>query len=199
MTLQQEIFRAIASHKKGWVFSACDLTDKFTKKQVNKALYCLLKSGKIRRIARGMYDFPRQSRLFDELRNPSMDKIIAAYARRDKLTLEVFGETALNYFHLSTQIPAKNIFMSSGKSRTYTLFNGVEIEFRNATPRDIGFKYKMSSIVVRALKTLGKRHINDEVIQRIRERIAPNMRSKILDDTKGTTPFVYEAIKQICA
>ena len=199
MTLQKEIFRAIASHKKGWVFSASDLTDKFTKKQVNRALYSLLKSGKIRRIARGMYDYPEYSALIGRQLSPDVEKAFAAYARRDKRILEIHGETALNYFYLSTQIVAKNVYMSSGKSRIYTLFNGTRLEFIRVAPRDIGFKYRISSVVVTALKRLGKNHINDKVIAKIREQIHPNMRKKILNDTKGTTPFVYEAIKQICA
>ena len=198
MTLQDRVFRTIVAHRKGWVFSPSDLTHKFTRKQVNNALYTLLKSGKIRRIARGIYDYPRQSTIFDGFRSPNVNKIVATYARRDKIKLAVVGDTALNYLNLSTQLVMKHIYMSSGKSRILTLFNGVKIEFIRATPRDIGFKYRMSYLIVQALKTLGKKYIDDEVIARIREQIKPNMRTKILNDTKGTTPFVYRAIKRIC-
>ena len=198
MKLCDKVFRTIVAHRKGWVFSPSDLTHKFTRKQVNNALCALLKSGKIRRIARGIYDYPEYSELIGRILSPDVEKAFAAYARRDKLTLEIHGETALNYFYLSTQIVARNIYMSSGKSRIYTLFNGTQLEFRRVPPRDIGFKYRISSVVVTALKRLGKDRIDNEVIAKIREQINPNMRTKILNDTKGTTPFVYRAIKQIC-
>lgn len=47
MKLCDKVFRTIVTHRKGWVFSPSDLTQKFTKRQVNAALCALLKSGKI--------------------------------------------------------------------------------------------------------------------------------------------------------
>ena len=198
MKLCDQVFRSIVAHRKGWVFTPNDLTHKFTKKQIHNALYSLLKSGKIRRIARGIYDYPEYCELIGKTLSPDIEKTFAAYARRDNLILEIHGETALNYFYLSTQIVAKNVYMSSGKNRIYTLFNGTKLEFIRVAPRDIGFKYRISSVLVTALKCLGKNHIDDEVIAKIRKQIPSNMRKKILNDTKGTTPFVYKAIQKIC-
>ena len=54
------------------VFSPSDLTQKFTKRQVNAALCALLKSGKIRRIARGIYDCPEYSELMGRTLSPDI-------------------------------------------------------------------------------------------------------------------------------
>ncbi len=201
MKLCDKVFRTIVAHRKGWVFSPSDLTHKFTRKQVNNALYTLLKSGKIRRIARGIYDYPEYSELIGRVLSPDVEKAFAAYARRDKLILEIHGETALNYFGVSHQLVACHIMMSSGKNRTLTLFNGLPLHFKRVPPRDIGFKYRISSVLVMGLRAYGKdiNHPSSKwAIEKFRREIKPNMRTKILNDTKGTTPFVYRAIKKIC-
>ena len=45
---------------------------------------------------------------------------------------------------------------------------------------------------------MGKEHITNEVINKIKEQIEPKMYEKILNDTQTTTVWVYEIIKQIC-
>ena len=64
--------------------------------------------------------------------------------------------------------------------------------------KNIGFKYKESSLIVQALKSLGKEHITNEIINKIKEQLEPKMYEKILNDTQTTTVWVYEIIKQIC-
>jgi len=64
--------------------------------------------------------------------------------------------------------------------------------------KNIGFKYKESSLLVQALRSLGKEHIADKVIGKIRGQIDEKMYDKILKDTKTSTDWIYETIKQIC-
>ncbi|MDD3592794.1 MAG: DUF6088 family protein, partial [Sulfurovum sp.] len=75
---------------------------------------------------------------------------------------------------------------------------GRSIEFKRSALKNIGFKYKESSLIVQALKALGKEHITDDVIQKIREQIDEKMYDKILKDTKTATSWIYETIKEIC-
>ena len=198
MKLYDKVFRTIIAHKKGWVFSSSDLTHKFTKRQVNSALSALLKNGKIRRIARGIYDYPSYSEFLGEFRSPNINEVRQTLARKYKWKTEIFSEYALNYFHLSTQVVAKNIYMSSGPTTKFTLFDGTTLEFESVPLKTINFKYRISTMIVQALRALGKNHINDEVIAKIREQIQPNMRAKIINDTKNTTAWIYKAVTQVC-
>jgi hypothetical protein len=45
----------------GWSFSSIDLMQKFTRQQADNLLSDLSAQGKIRRIAHGMYDYPKYS------------------------------------------------------------------------------------------------------------------------------------------
>ena len=45
---------------------------------------------------------------------------------------------------------------------------------------------------------MGKEHITNEIINKIKDQIDSKMYEKILNDTQTTTVWVYEIIKQIC-
>lgn len=64
--------------------------------------------------------------------------------------------------------------------------------------KNIGFKYKESSLIVQALKSLGKNHIDDSIIEKIQKQIDSKMYGKILKDTQTSTVWIYEIIKKIC-
>ena len=198
MKLYDSVFYFISGHGRGWAFSSNDLIKKFERQQIDNVLSDLVKAKKIRRVSRGIYDYPKYSELLQKELSPDIEQIARAIGRKFNWRIEVSGESALNILNLSTQIQAKYIYLSDGPNKSYKLFNDVEIEFKKSVLKDIGFKYKESSLIVQALKSLGKEHISDEIIEKIKEQIEPKMYEKILKDTQSTTVWVYEIIKQVC-
>lgn len=198
MKLYDSVFYFISGHGRGWAFSSNDLIKKFERQQIDNVLSDLVKEKKIRRVSRGIYDYPKYSELLQKELSPDIEQVARAIARKFNWRIEVSGESALNILNLSTQIQAKYIYLSDGPNKSYKLFNDVVIEFKKSVLKDIGFKYKESSLIVQALKSLGKEHISDEIIEIIKEQIEPKMYEKILKDTQSTTVWVYEIIKQIC-
>ena len=198
MKLYDSVFYFISGHGRGWAFSSNDLIKKFERQQIDNVLSDLVKAKKIRRVSRGIYDYPKYSELLKKELSPDIEQVARAIGRKFNWRIEVSGESALNILNLSTQIQAKYIYLSDGPNKSYKLFNDVEIEFKKSVLKDIGFRYKESSLIVQALKSLGKEHITDEIIEKIKEQIDPKMHEKILKDTQSTTVWVYEIIKQIC-
>lgn len=198
MKLYDSVFYFISGHGRGWSFSSNDLIKKFERQQIDNVLSDLVKAKKIRRVSRGIYDYPKYSELLQKELSPDIEQVARAIGRKFNWRIEVSGQSALNILNLSTQIQAKYIYLSDGPNKSYKLFNDVEIEFKKSVLKDIGFKYKESSLIVQALKSLGKEHISDEIIEKIKEQIEPKMYEKILKDTQSTTVWVYEIIKQIC-
>ena len=72
------------------------------------------------------------------------------------------------------------------------------IHFKHSSSKNLGFKYHLSPAIVQSLNALGKERIDNKVIEKIRKQVPPNMRTKIINDTKGTTVWIHKAIKQIC-
>ena len=198
MKLYDNVFYFISGHGRGWAFSSNDLIKKFERQQIDNVLSDLVKAKKIRRVSRGIYDYPKYSELLQKELSPDIEQVARAIGRKFNWRIEVSGESALNILNLSTQIQAKYIYLSDGPNKSYKLFNDVEIEFKKSVLKDIGFRYKESSLIVQALKSLGKEHITEEIIEKIKEQIEPKMYEKILKDTQSTTVWVYEIIKQVC-
>ena len=195
--ISESCFYFIAGHGRGWAFSPSDLAGRFTRQQVDSLLSELTRQGKIRRVARGIYDYPRYSELLQKTLSPDIDQVAAAYARKFGWRIEVSGESALNLLGLSTQVPGRYVYLSDGPNRRYEV-SGVELEFKKSALKDIGFKYRESSLLVQALKALGKAHETPELIEQARQQIAPAQFERILKDTQGVTGWIFEAIKQIC-
>lgn len=187
----------IAGHGRGWSFSSRDFMQKFTRQQADNLLSDLSAQGKIRRIAHGMYDYPKYSDFLGKELGPDIDQVARAYARKFNWRIEISGDSALNYFGLSTQVPGTYIYLSDGASKNYDIM-GTTLKFKKSQLKNIGFKHSESSLIVQALNALGKEHITDNVIKKIREQIDPKKYEKILKDTQSSTVWIYESVKVIC-
>lgn len=196
-SIDNKILSRIYGHGRGWAFFAKDFSAEFGSVNIDKALSTLAKEGKIRRICRGMYDYPKYSDLLGQELSPDHEQVAQAFARKFNWRILPSGDAALNLLGLSTQIPGKFIYLSDGPNRKYSILS-YQLEFKKTVLKEIGFKQRESGLMVQALKALGKERITLEVIEKIRNQIAPEKYGKILKETKTATGWVYDAIKQIC-
>lgn len=197
ISLIESCFYFISGHGRGWVFSPNDLLRRYTRQQADELLHSLTNQGRIRRIAHGMYDYPGYSDLLKKVLSPNIDQAALAYARKFNWRVEVSGETALNLLGLSTQVPAIYLYLSDGPNRRYEIM-GQTLVFKKSALKNIGFKYRESSLLVQALMALGKEQITPKVIKKMREYIEPEQYERTLKDTRTCTGWVYETIKKIC-
>ena len=198
MKLYEKIYKFISAHPRGWSFSSNDLIHKFSRQEIDNTLSDLVASDKIRRVSRGIYDFPKYSELLKQNLSPDIEQVAYTYARKFNWKIEVSGDTALNILGLSTQVAGNYIYLSSGPSKKYKILDNIAIEFKKSALKNIGFKYKESSLIVQALKSLGKENISDEVVLKIHEQLDEKMYDKVLKDTVTVTDWIYETIKKIC-
>ena len=197
-TSEDKVLSRVYGNGRGYAFSSSDFIDKLSITNIDKALSTLTKKKKIRRVARGIYDYPKYSELLKKELSPDIEKVALAYARKFNWNIEVSGNTALNILGISTQVVGKYIYLSNGPNKIYKLENGSTIEFKKSSLKNIGFKYEESSLIVQALKALGKDRVDEAIIKAIKEKIEPNKFAKILNDTKSSTVWIYETIKKIC-
>ncbi|MDQ1362736.1 MAG: hypothetical protein QG652_596 [Pseudomonadota bacterium] len=129
--LSESCFYFIAGHGRGWAFSSSDLLGRYSRQQADSLLSELAGQGKIRRVARGLYDYPGYSELLGKELSPDIDQVARAYARKFNWRIEVAGETALNLLGLSTQIPASYVYLSDGPNRRYDIL-GQTLEFKKS-------------------------------------------------------------------
>ena len=193
----QEIRERILSAEEGSVFSTSDFADIADTNTVRSALYRLIQDGILRRILNGVYEKPKYSKLLDEYVAADPEAVANALARRYHWTIAPCGNTALNLLGLSTQVTAVWSYISDGPYKTYE-WNSTKLEFKHRTNKEItGLSY-MTSLVIQALKTLGRSNITPEVIQMLSEKLTDKDKQACLKEATESTDWVYDTIRQIC-
>lgn len=196
-SLNNKALSMIYGRGRGWAFSPNDFIGEFKREQIDNVLSDLTKVKKIRRVCRGIYDYPKYSELLNQQLSPDFDQVAQAFARKFNWRIQPSGDAALNLLGISTQVPGRYIYLSDGPNRSYEI-GSYTLEFKKSALKDIGFKYRESGLVVQALKALGKQRINDNIIATIRKQLDEKVRKRTLKDTVSATGWIYDAIKRIC-
>lgn len=181
-----KILYTIYGHGKGWVFTPGDFSGmKEDPRAVGVALGRLTKQGVIRRLARGIYDYPKEHPKLGLL-TPNPDSIARALAGNGKIRLQPTGAYAANMLRLSEQVPAKVAFLTDGPSRVVKVGN-MELRFRNTAPRHLAASDRVSGTVIQALRYLGPKQMTPERIETLRQVLPPEARARLAKDA-GLAP-----------
>lgn len=116
-SIDSRIVAAIRSRGRGAVFVPADFLEFGSREAVDVALHRLVRQGTIRRLARGLYDFPKEHPVLGPLA-PSAEDIARALAGRDRTRLQPAGAYAANTLGLTEQVPAKMVFLTDGPAKT---------------------------------------------------------------------------------
>ena len=129
----------------------------------------LTQEGMLVKLAQGIYAKPRRSRFGLVL--PSVDKTAPAIPARDNAEVLPSGMTALNVLGLSTQVPMKYSYLTTGSERIIKLKNQ-EIRLKRGVPKNFCYETKLIALLVQALKTLKQQNVGEEELQVIRNLIS---------------------------
>src|SRR5205085_4621334 len=161
-SIDSRILARIHGWGRGSVFVPGDFLDLGSREAVDVALHRLARKGTIRRLARGVYDFPKQHPVLGPL-SPSAETIARALAGRDRTRLQPAGAYAANVLGLSEQVPARAVFLTDGPSRIVKI-GPMTIQLRQTTPRNMATAGRLSGLVIQAFRELGKQHVTPERI-----------------------------------
>jgi len=195
--IEKQIISRIYGHGRGWAFTKVDFVAEFGEANIHQALSSLARAGSIRRVCHGVYDYPRQSELLGRVLSPDIDQVAQALARKFNWRIQPSGDAALNLLGLSTQVPGRWVYLSNGPSREYEVA-GHTLAFRKAGLKETGFKYRESGLVVQAIKALGKEHVDQRVIEKLRQQLDRKSCNRLLGETRTVAGWIYQIIKQVC-
>jgi len=153
ISVPDQIMRRAQSGGRGSVFTPKDFLDIAARAAVDQGLSRLVKTGKLRRLARGLYDFPKVHPTLGPL-SPSPDVVAQALVRETDSLLQIDGARAANALGLSTQVPAQSIYLTDGPSRRVVLGKRV-IHVRHASPKHLVAPGTAAGTVVQALRHVG--------------------------------------------
>ena len=199
--IENQIVNKIYGHGRGWCFSQKDFAAIAKAETINRSLARLRERGTIRRISRGLYDYPGYSKLLNQVMPPNIDQAAHALARQFGWNIEITSSSALNLLGLSTQVPTQYVYLSDGPAREYDI-SGQQLTFKSVRPSHMGLKIPESQILVQAIHGLGNKPLNENETQAITKYLLANglntQRAKQIEkDTQYVTSWVYQNIKDI--
>ena len=195
-TMRDQIVARIERLGEGKAFSAKDFLDIASRGTIDMALGSLARSGTIRRIRRGLYDMPRVNPRLGGKLSPDIDEAAQAIARRQRWKIVPEGAWAANLLGLSTQVPAKIIYLTDGPNNE-VLIGRRSIHFKHARPKAMAGLEGKFALVVQALRYLGKEGVGAREIQTLRTALSPAEKRRLVKDTRFGADWIYEVAKRI--
>ena len=92
---------------------------------------------------------------------PDTDEIASALARQTGTRIAPSGATWENRLGLSTQVPAKPVYLTDGRSRSVRVGN-LTLVVKHVAPKDFPVGSQVSATVFQALRYLGKDAVNPQ-------------------------------------
>lgn len=165
------VAKKIQEHSKrlpeGAVLSAKTLLHLGSRAAVDQALSRLARSGRLLRVGRGLYAPSVRSRF--GTRAPRPERVVEGIAALTGETVAPSGATSANALGLSTQVPVRAVYLTSGPTRRLHLGQQV-VELRHAPPWQLHAPRRPAGDAVRALAWLGPRHVA-KATEILRERL----------------------------
>lgn len=194
-SIDSRIVAAIRSRGRGAVFVPADFLEFGSREAVDVALHRLVRQGTIRRLARGLYDFPKEHPVLGPLA-PSAEDIARALAGRDRTRLQPAGAYAANTLGLTEQVPAKMVFLTDGPAKTVKI-GSMTIQLRRTTPKNMEAAGRLSGLLIQALRELGQDHVTQQRINHLKQTIPVEKRKRLLKDLRLAPAWMHPIFREL--
>lgn len=189
------IKKRIYGKSRGFVFTKSQFLNLGNPKTVAKALERLADSGEIRRLARGLYDYPQKHSKLGDL-PPNYERIAQALAGRDSLKIQPSGAYAANLLGLTEQVPARIVFLTDGFDRTIQI-NKQQIVLKRTTPKNMATAGRVSGLVIQALRHLGQDHVNVNIIGILKKGLSDADKRQLMNDLRYAPVWIGNIFRQL--
>lgn len=153
LSVPDRVMSRVRASGRGSVFTPGDFLSVAARSAVDQALSRLVKGGQLRRLARGLYDFPKVHPKLGAL-SPATDDVAHALARETGSQVQISGARAANALGFSMQVPAQSTYLTDGPPRRVVLGKRV-VDLRHASPKHLIAPGSPAGTVVQALRHVG--------------------------------------------
>jgi hypothetical protein len=158
----------------------------------------LTRQGVIRRIGVSLYHYPRINEKLGGEIPPAADVVALAVARKTGSRIVPSGALAANLLGLSTQVPAKMVYLTNGPTRTITV-DPHTLSFRHVSPRRMAAKGTRSGIVFEALRCVKAANVTGDVIATLQRNLSADAKAELKRDLPHAAGWMRPYIQQIIA
>lgn len=180
---------------RGAVFVTREFLELGSRAAVDEALSRLAKEGVVRRLGRGLYDYPRIHAALGPV-STDPDRIAEALARKNGSRIQAVGVQAANALGLSEQVPARPVYLTDGRRRTIQV-GGQTIELRHAEPRSLAGAGRIEGAVIQALRHLGPDHIDVDIVERLRRALTTREKAALRRAALSAPGWLVPTLQEI--
>jgi len=185
----------VIKHGRGWCFTPKHFLDLDSDTGVRSALSRLQRDGFIRRLAQGIYDYPREHQTLGML-PPKVEEVVKAISEKNAIQFQPSGAYAANLVGLSEQVPGRIVFLTNGPSKKIKI-GKQEILFRTTTERNMYPAGTKVGLVIQAFRNLGKDNIDNIALARTKKFLAGIDRNELIRYLKYAPQWIREHIFSI--
>jgi len=194
-SIENKVLEHLKYRQRGKIYFTNDFATLGTSESIRKSLSNLVKKDILIRLTQGIYLYPKIDKELGVL-YPSVDDVCRAIAKRDKARIEPTGIFALHSLGLSTQIPVNVVYLTDGIPRKIKYGNRT-IKFKKTAPKNLAMKGKVSSLVITALKQIGKENVSQEVELQLTKVLKKESVENVRHDAKLAPEWISKLIFQL--
>lgn len=173
-SIDNKIIRVVSKCGRGTIIFPSSFVSLGESKSILKALERLAEKGRLIRLARGIYCYPKEDKALGlGVIYPSYEEIAQSIAKRDKTKIAPAGAYAMNILGLTTQVPMNIVFLTDGSPRNISLFNGRKISFKHTVPKKLAFQNRIAQLITAAFQEIGQSNITEAHKQQLRNVLSP--------------------------
>jgi len=196
-SITNAIRKRIRAMHRGAVFTPRQFANLGTRAAIDQALSRLQRSGQIRRLTRGVYEFPKIHPKIGVL-SPSLEGVAKAVALRTGSRISVSGAKAANLLGLSTQVPMQNIFWTEGPSRTIRIGNQT-VTLKHVAPSKMIAAGTEAGMVIQAIRSLGERGIHEVPVNTLAAKLPRPVKKAVRRLAPAAPAWSQPVLNQISA
>ena len=195
-TTRTRILARIRGQGTGAVFTPKDFLDLTGRAAVDQALTRLVRGGTLQRVGRGLYHKPRINKRLGIAIPPDPDVVANALGRQIGSRVVPSPAVVANRFGLSTQVAAKPVYLTDGRSRRVRVGNQVFV-LKHVAAKRLPDRDQKSSLAMQAIFATGRESFDEQSIKMLRRHLSPAQRQQLVREAQYADEWVADAARSV--
>jgi hypothetical protein len=191
--LAQSILSQAQSLPEGGLLSPKEFLHLGSREAIDQTLSRLAREGKLLRVGRGAYSLPVHGRF--GVRPPSTESVLESIESASGETVVASGAAEANALGLTTQVPTREVYLTSGPSRRLK-FGNREVELKHGNRWQMLLGKRPAGQAIRALIWLGpeRAHL---VLEELRSKLPSQEWEAMQGARAGLPSWMAKAVSKV--
>jgi hypothetical protein len=194
-SVANSVLKRIRVHGRGWVFTPRDFLTLGTRRAVDRALARLAQDQTIRRLAQGLYDYPRVHKKLGVLA-PNPDDVAEVLAGKTGSRVQVSGARAANLMGLTDQVPAQLVYLTDGPPRRVKI-GAQTIQLKPARPSRFPGAGTPAGLALQAIRAIGPNADKDQVVRQLSHALRASDRAQLAKLIQHAPAWSHDIIRRL--